>query len=168
MKTELLIQMDGVVKKKESVFILAASNIPWDLDIALLRRLEKRVNFILRKDFSRFAMWGSQRSNGKNASTPREGWKFRVCSNRETIKRVFRFRHKVGMQRGSDETFEKTFDKIRGAWRCPAGKNGQQVQTKRKTWTYTSRISHYAGHLRSTQNHQMLSRFNHLKIRSMG
>jgi katanin p60 ATPase-containing subunit A1 len=51
MKTELLIQMDGVVKKKESVFILAASNIPWDLDIALLRRLEKRVIFILKKDF---------------------------------------------------------------------------------------------------------------------
>ena len=43
MKTELLIQMDGIVKKKESVFILAASNIPWDLDMALLRRLEKRV-----------------------------------------------------------------------------------------------------------------------------
>jgi katanin p60 ATPase-containing subunit A1 len=49
MKTELLIQMDGVVKKKESVFILAASNIPWDLDIALLRRLEKRVIFIISK-----------------------------------------------------------------------------------------------------------------------
>lgn len=43
MKTELLIQMDGIVKKKENVFILAASNIPWDLDIAMLRRLEKRV-----------------------------------------------------------------------------------------------------------------------------
>jgi katanin p60 ATPase-containing subunit A1 len=43
MKTELLIQMDGVVKKKENVFILAASNLPWDLDIAMLRRLEKRV-----------------------------------------------------------------------------------------------------------------------------
>ena len=49
MKTELLIQMDGVVKKKESVFILAASNIPWDLDIALLRRLEKRVILIISK-----------------------------------------------------------------------------------------------------------------------
>ncbi len=51
MKTELLIQMDGVVKKKESVFILAASNIPWDLDIALLRRLEKRVFLSYKKDF---------------------------------------------------------------------------------------------------------------------
>ena len=51
MKTELLIQMDGVVKKKENVFILAASNIPWDLDIALLRRLEKRVFFIVKQRF---------------------------------------------------------------------------------------------------------------------
>ena len=43
MKTELLIQMDGVIKKNERVFLLAASNLPWDLDIAMLRRLEKRV-----------------------------------------------------------------------------------------------------------------------------
>lgn len=46
MKTELLIQMDGLVKNKEKIFLLAASNLPWDLDIALLRRLEKRVKFM--------------------------------------------------------------------------------------------------------------------------
>ena len=46
MKTELLIQMDGIVKKKENVFILAASNLPWGLDIAMLRRLQKRVKII--------------------------------------------------------------------------------------------------------------------------
>ena len=43
MKTELLVQLDGLVKGKERVFLLAASNLPWDLDSALLRRLEKRV-----------------------------------------------------------------------------------------------------------------------------
>lgn len=39
MKTELLLQLDGLVKGKERVFLLAASNLPWDLDSALLRRL---------------------------------------------------------------------------------------------------------------------------------
>jgi katanin p60 ATPase-containing subunit A1 len=31
------------MKNKERVFLLAASNLPWDLDVALLRRVEKRV-----------------------------------------------------------------------------------------------------------------------------
>lgn len=31
------------MKNKERVFLLAASNLPWDLDVAMLRRLEKRV-----------------------------------------------------------------------------------------------------------------------------
>jgi len=43
MKTELLIQMDGLHKGKERIFLLAASNLPWDLDMALLRRVEKRI-----------------------------------------------------------------------------------------------------------------------------
>ena len=43
MKTELLIQMDGLAKTDDLVFLLAASNLPWELDSALLRRLEKRV-----------------------------------------------------------------------------------------------------------------------------
>lgn len=43
MKTELLVQLDGLVKTQERIFLLAASNLPWDLDSALLRRLEKRV-----------------------------------------------------------------------------------------------------------------------------
>ncbi|KAF4030858.1 ATPase family associated domain-containing protein lid 3 [Phytophthora infestans] len=43
MKTELLIQMDGLAKTSDVVFVLAASNLPWDLDAAMLRRLEKRV-----------------------------------------------------------------------------------------------------------------------------
>ena len=45
MKTELLIQLDGLIKANngERVFLLAASNLPWELDMALLRRLEKRI-----------------------------------------------------------------------------------------------------------------------------
>ena len=56
MKTELLIQMDGLnnnrkvetdlhgeSNKNDIVLVLAASNLPWSLDEALLRRMEKRV-----------------------------------------------------------------------------------------------------------------------------
>ena len=35
--------MDGLSKTNDVVFVLAASNLPWELDAAMLRRLEKRV-----------------------------------------------------------------------------------------------------------------------------
>jgi katanin p60 ATPase-containing subunit A1 len=47
--------MDGLIKNKERIFLLAASNIPWDLDMAMLRRLEKRVITFYLKDFGNFA-----------------------------------------------------------------------------------------------------------------
>lgn len=45
MKTELLVLMDGLLtaNNNSGVFVLAASNLPWDLDPAFLRRMEKRI-----------------------------------------------------------------------------------------------------------------------------
>mmetsp|Transcript_32613 Transcript_32613/g.59052 ORF Transcript_32613/g.59052 Transcript_32613/m.59052 type:complete len:449 (+) Transcript_32613:75-1421(+) len=42
-KTEFLVQMDGVGKKQDSVLVLGASNVPWELDAAIRRRFEKRI-----------------------------------------------------------------------------------------------------------------------------
>uniref|UniRef100_A0A8B9L270 Katanin p60 ATPase-containing subunit A-like 2 n=1 Tax=Astyanax mexicanus TaxID=7994 RepID=A0A8B9L270_ASTMX len=56
MKTELLVQMDGLARSKDLVFVLAASNLPWELDHAMLRRLEKRILVGLPSDPARKAM----------------------------------------------------------------------------------------------------------------
>ncbi|KAJ9579535.1 hypothetical protein L9F63_004794 [Diploptera punctata] len=43
LKAELLIQLDGLAHSDDRVFLLATSNLPWELDAAILRRLEKRI-----------------------------------------------------------------------------------------------------------------------------
>lgn len=42
-KTEFLVQMDGVGKNKADVLVLGATNVPWELDAAIRRRFEKRI-----------------------------------------------------------------------------------------------------------------------------
>lgn len=62
-KGEMLQQMDGVTgtetegEQKQLVMVLATSNKPWDLDEALLRRLEKRVYVPLPTQAGRAALF---------------------------------------------------------------------------------------------------------------
>lgn len=57
-KTEFLVQMQGVGKAADGILVLGATNIPWDIDSAMRRRFEKRVyialpEFEARKDMFR-------------------------------------------------------------------------------------------------------------------
>lgn len=42
-KTEFLVQMQGVGKDDQGILVLGATNIPWGLDPAIRRRFEKRI-----------------------------------------------------------------------------------------------------------------------------
>ncbi|KAI9886625.1 MAG: Vacuolar protein sorting-associated protein 4 [Watsoniomyces obsoletus] len=46
-KTELLVQMDGVGHDSKGVLILGATNIPWQLDAAIRRRFQRRIHISL-------------------------------------------------------------------------------------------------------------------------
>ena len=55
-KTEFLVQMDGVGNTGGQLLILGATNIPWELDAAIRRRFEKRVYIPLPEAEARTAM----------------------------------------------------------------------------------------------------------------
>ena len=56
-KTELLVQMDGVGKDSRGVLILGATNIPWQLDAAIRRRFQRRVHISLPDTPARMRMF---------------------------------------------------------------------------------------------------------------
>jgi vacuolar protein-sorting-associated protein 4 len=55
-KTEFLVQMDGVGNSSGQLLVLGATNIPWELDAAIRRRFEKRVYIPLPEAEARTAM----------------------------------------------------------------------------------------------------------------
>lgn len=55
-KTEFLVQMDGVGKTEGGVLVLGATNVPWAIDAAIRRRFEKRVYIPLPEKNARTVM----------------------------------------------------------------------------------------------------------------
>ena len=58
-KTQFLIEMQGVGKSMEGVLVLGATNIPWCLDPAIRRRFEKRIYISLPELPARINMFKS-------------------------------------------------------------------------------------------------------------
>lgn len=56
-KTEFLVQMQGVGVDNSDVLVLGATNIPWTLDSAIRRRFEKRIYIPLPEAPARFTMF---------------------------------------------------------------------------------------------------------------
>ncbi|KAJ9580641.1 hypothetical protein L9F63_024176, partial [Diploptera punctata] len=56
-KTEFLVQMQGVSKDNEGVLVLAATNVPWVLDSAIRRRFEKRIYIPLPEEHARLLIF---------------------------------------------------------------------------------------------------------------
>jgi vacuolar protein-sorting-associated protein 4 len=56
-KTEILVQMDGVGNDSKGVLVLGATNIPWQLDAAIRRRFQRRVHIGLPDQNGRATMF---------------------------------------------------------------------------------------------------------------
>ena len=56
-KTEFLVQMQGVGKTHDGILVLGATNTPWSLDPAMRRRFEKRIYIALPEDAARAYMF---------------------------------------------------------------------------------------------------------------
>lgn len=56
-KTEFLVQMQGVGNDTDGILVLGATNIPWILDAAIRRRFEKRIYIPLPDELARLAIF---------------------------------------------------------------------------------------------------------------
>lgn len=56
-KTEFLVQMEGVGREMNGILVLGATNIPWTLDSAIRRRFEKRIYIPLPEEHARLVMF---------------------------------------------------------------------------------------------------------------
>lgn len=71
-KTEFLVQMDGVGSAQGGLLVLGATNVPWEIDQAMRRRFEKRVYIPLPEKFARTYMFKLNLGDTPHNITPDE------------------------------------------------------------------------------------------------
>ena len=72
-KTEFLVQMQGVGNSMDGVLVLGATNVPWELDNAIRRRFQKRIYISLPDATARAGMLKNKGAKTKNSLTE-EDW----------------------------------------------------------------------------------------------
>jgi len=68
-KTEFLVQMQGVGNDNDGVLVLGATNIPWTLDSAIRRRFERRILITLPEEEARAHMFKLHMGDTPNTLT---------------------------------------------------------------------------------------------------
>ncbi|XP_059616979.1 vacuolar protein sorting-associated protein 4 [Phlebotomus argentipes] len=68
-KTEFLVQMQGVGNDNDGILVLGATNIPWVLDSAIRRRFEKRIFIPLPEEVARLVMFKIHLGNTSHTLT---------------------------------------------------------------------------------------------------
>lgn len=68
-KTEFLVQMQGVGNDMDGILVLGATNIPWVLDSAIRRRFEKRIFIPLPEEHARLTMFKIHLGNTSHVLT---------------------------------------------------------------------------------------------------
>ncbi|XP_043285839.1 vacuolar protein sorting-associated protein 4 [Venturia canescens] len=68
-KTEFLVQMQGVGTDNDGILVLGATNIPWVLDSAIRRRFEKRIYIGLPEEHARVTMFKLHLGNTAHSLT---------------------------------------------------------------------------------------------------
>ena len=71
-KTEFLVQMQGVGNSMDGVLVLGATNVPWELDQAMRRRFQKRIYISLPDATARAGIMKNKGSKTKNTVTEEE------------------------------------------------------------------------------------------------
>lgn len=78
-KTEFLVQMQGVGNSNDGILVLGATNIPWVLDSAIRRRFEKRIYIPLPDAHARTALFQLNMGDTPNSLTDND---YRDLGNR--------------------------------------------------------------------------------------
>lgn len=72
-KTQFLIEMQGVGNNMDGVLVLGATNVPWELDQAMRRRFQKRIYISLPDPTARAGIMKNKGGKTKNSLTE-EDW----------------------------------------------------------------------------------------------